>query len=109
MTLRLAVFAVFVLQVYVQVNKEAEHNEDMKQAARAFFRQLEQHESEAVSLWRQFREITVDEYQQVYKVKPAGPHNSDRQMTSRSNTQTLKPELVRKENISRLNKIECRN
>uniref|UniRef100_A0A8C2ZA30 Probable arginine--tRNA ligase, mitochondrial n=1 Tax=Cyclopterus lumpus TaxID=8103 RepID=A0A8C2ZA30_CYCLU len=53
--------------VYVQVNKEAEHNEDMKQAARDFFRQLEQHDNEAVSLWQQFREITVDEYQQVYK------------------------------------------
>lgn len=59
------------VQVYVQVNKEAEHNEDMKQAARDFFKQLEQHESEAVSLWQQFREITVDEYQHVYKVQPA--------------------------------------
>ncbi|XP_034383993.1 probable arginine--tRNA ligase, mitochondrial [Cyclopterus lumpus] len=39
----------------------------MKQAARDFFRQLEQHDNEAVSLWQQFREITVDEYQQVYK------------------------------------------
>ncbi|KAM6991822.1 putative arginine--tRNA ligase, mitochondrial [Tautogolabrus adspersus] len=56
-----------LFEVYVQVNKEAEHNEDMKQAARDFFRQLEQHESEAVSLWQQFREITVDEYQRVYK------------------------------------------
>ncbi|XP_041660659.1 probable arginine--tRNA ligase, mitochondrial [Cheilinus undulatus] len=56
-----------LFEVYVHVNKEAEHNENMKQAARDFFRQLEQHESEAVSLWQQFREITVDEYQQVYK------------------------------------------
>ncbi|KAK9531363.1 hypothetical protein VZT92_010792 [Zoarces viviparus] len=56
-----------LFEVYVQVNKEAEHNEDMMQAARVFFRQLEQHESEAVSLWQQFREITVDEYQHVYK------------------------------------------
>uniref|UniRef100_A0A8C4ICC9 Probable arginine--tRNA ligase, mitochondrial n=1 Tax=Dicentrarchus labrax TaxID=13489 RepID=A0A8C4ICC9_DICLA len=56
-----------LFEVYVQVNKEAEHNEDLKQAARNFFRQLEQHESEAVSLWQQFREITVDEYQHIYK------------------------------------------
>ncbi|KAM9339513.1 putative arginine--tRNA ligase, mitochondrial [Symphorus nematophorus] len=56
-----------LFDVYVQVNKEAENNEDMKQAARDFFRQLEQRESEAMSLWQQFREITVDEYQQVYK------------------------------------------
>lgn len=72
----MAVFGVFVLQVYVQVNKEAEHNEDIKQAARDFFRQLEKHEREAVSLWQQFREITVDEYQRVYKVQPAALNNS---------------------------------
>lgn len=68
----MAVFWCFLfLQVYVQVNKEAEHNEDMKQAAREFFMQLEQHDSEALSLWQQFREITVDEYQHVYKVQPS--------------------------------------
>lgn len=60
----------FCMQVYVQVNKEAEHNEDLKQSARDFFRQLEQRESQAVSLWQQFREITVNEYQHVYKVQP---------------------------------------
>uniref|UniRef100_A0A671XUM3 Probable arginine--tRNA ligase, mitochondrial n=1 Tax=Sparus aurata TaxID=8175 RepID=A0A671XUM3_SPAAU len=63
----LSMFGIFALQVYVQVNKEAEHNEDINQAARDFFKQLEQRESEAVSLWQQFREITVDEYQRVYK------------------------------------------
>lgn len=68
----MAVFWCFLfLQVYVQVNKEAERNEDMKQAAREFFMQLEQHDSEALSLWQQFREITVDEYQHVYKVQPS--------------------------------------
>ncbi|KAG7239710.1 hypothetical protein INR49_028646 [Caranx melampygus] len=56
-----------LFEVYVQVNKEAEHNEDIKQAARDFFRQLEQRESQAMSLWQQFRDITVCEYQQVYK------------------------------------------
>ena len=62
---------VFSSQVYVKVNKEAERNEEMKQAARDFFRQLEQRESDAVSLWKQFREITVDEYQHIYKVQSA--------------------------------------
>ncbi|TNM94804.1 hypothetical protein fugu_017563 [Takifugu bimaculatus] len=56
-----------LFEVYVTVNQEAEHNEHMKQAARDFFRRLEQHENEAVSLWKQFREITVEEYQRVYK------------------------------------------
>ncbi|XP_072217822.1 probable arginine--tRNA ligase, mitochondrial isoform X2 [Leuresthes tenuis] len=56
-----------LFEVYVRVNKEAEHNEDTKQAARDFFRQLEQHESQAVSLWQQFREITVKEYRHIYE------------------------------------------
>ncbi|XP_014833449.1 PREDICTED: probable arginine--tRNA ligase, mitochondrial isoform X1 [Poecilia mexicana] len=56
-----------LFEVYVQVNKEAEHSEDIKLAARDFFRQLEQHENQAMSLWQQFREITVKEYQHVYK------------------------------------------
>ncbi|XP_029609979.1 putative arginine--tRNA ligase, mitochondrial [Salmo trutta] len=56
-----------LFDVYVQVNKEAENNEVIGQAAREFFRQLEQQEHQAVLLWKQFREITVEEYQQVYK------------------------------------------
>uniref|UniRef100_A0A665WD83 Probable arginine--tRNA ligase, mitochondrial n=1 Tax=Echeneis naucrates TaxID=173247 RepID=A0A665WD83_ECHNA len=56
-----------LFEVYVEVNKEAEHNEEMKLAAKDFFKQLEQHESEAVSLWQQFREITVHEYEHIYK------------------------------------------
>uniref|UniRef100_A0A6Q2XG56 Probable arginine--tRNA ligase, mitochondrial n=1 Tax=Esox lucius TaxID=8010 RepID=A0A6Q2XG56_ESOLU len=56
-----------VLQVYVQVNREAENDEAVEQAGREFFRQLEQHEQHAMALWRQFREITVSEYRKVYK------------------------------------------
>ncbi|XP_035630359.1 probable arginine--tRNA ligase, mitochondrial [Oncorhynchus keta] len=56
-----------LFDVYVQVNKEAENNEVIGQAAREFFRQLEQQEHQALLLWKQFREITVEEYQQVYK------------------------------------------
>lgn len=57
------------LKVYVRVNKEADQDEVMRQAAREFFRQLEQRESKAVSLWKRFRDITVDEYRHVYKVQ----------------------------------------
>ncbi|XP_076023957.1 putative arginine--tRNA ligase, mitochondrial [Genypterus blacodes] len=56
-----------LFDVYVQVNKEAENNEEVQLAARNFFRQLEHNDSHAVSIWRQFREITVKEYQQIYK------------------------------------------
>ncbi|XP_077367571.1 putative arginine--tRNA ligase, mitochondrial isoform X3 [Festucalex cinctus] len=56
-----------LFEIYVKVNKEAEHDEDITLAARDFFRQLEQNESQAVSLWQQFRDITVSEYRHVYK------------------------------------------
>ncbi|XP_004083463.1 probable arginine--tRNA ligase, mitochondrial [Oryzias latipes] len=56
-----------LFEVYVRVNKEAEQDEALKHAARDFFRQLEQHDDEAVSLWRQFREISVQEYRDIYK------------------------------------------
>ncbi|XP_071763077.2 putative arginine--tRNA ligase, mitochondrial [Centroberyx gerrardi] len=56
-----------LFEVYVQVNRAAENNEEIRQAARDFFRQLEQREAQATSLWQQFREITVTEYQQVYQ------------------------------------------
>lgn len=56
-----------LFEVYVQVNKEAEHNENLRQEARDFFRKLEEHDAEAVCLWQRFRDITVEEYQHVYK------------------------------------------
>lgn len=56
-----------LFEVYVQVNREAEHNEELRQEARDFFRKLEVHEAEAVCLWQRFRDITVEEYQRVYK------------------------------------------
>ncbi|XP_019713458.1 putative arginine--tRNA ligase, mitochondrial [Hippocampus comes] len=56
-----------LFEVYVKVNKAAEHNEDTVLAARDFFRQLEQKESGATSLWQQFRDITVSEYGRVYE------------------------------------------
>ncbi|XP_034018308.1 probable arginine--tRNA ligase, mitochondrial [Thalassophryne amazonica] len=56
-----------LFEVYVQVNQEAERDEKIHNAARDFFKQLEQHDTKAMSLWQQFRDITVKEYQQVYK------------------------------------------
>ncbi|XP_008311718.1 putative arginine--tRNA ligase, mitochondrial [Cynoglossus semilaevis] len=56
-----------LFEVYVQANKEAEHDDGLMQAAQSFFRQLEQHEPQALTLWQQFRDITVKEYQSIYK------------------------------------------
>lgn len=63
-----AIFPVPTRQIYVQVNKEAQRNDQVQHAAGEFFRKLEQRDSKAMSLWQQFREISVKEYQQVYEV-----------------------------------------
>ncbi|KAL4649035.1 putative arginine-tRNA ligase, mitochondrial isoform X1 [Arapaima gigas] len=55
-----------LFDVYVQVNREMEREEGILQAAREFFRDLEQGAEEPLSLWRLFREITVEEYKRVY-------------------------------------------
>lgn len=57
----------YLFEVYVQVNREAEHDENLRLEAREFFRKLEEHNPEALSLWQRFRDITVEEYQHVYK------------------------------------------
>lgn len=54
--------------MYVQVNKEAENDEAIQEAAREFFRRLEDGDKQSLSLWKQFREITVEEYKRIYKV-----------------------------------------
>ncbi|GAA6085316.1 probable arginine--tRNA ligase, mitochondrial isoform X1, partial [Tachysurus ichikawai] len=57
-----------LFEVYVQVNREAEHDVSVRSDATEFYRRLEQHEEKAVLLWKQFREITVQEYKRIYQV-----------------------------------------
>ncbi|XP_059355238.1 probable arginine--tRNA ligase, mitochondrial isoform X1 [Carassius carassius] len=56
-----------LFEVYVQVNREAECDESVRSAAAEFFRRLERREDQALALWGQFREITVDEYKRIYQ------------------------------------------
>lgn len=56
-----------LFEVYVQVNREAEHDESLRSDAAEFYRCLEQHDEQALLLWKQFREITVQEYRRIYQ------------------------------------------
>ncbi|KAK9956027.1 hypothetical protein ABG768_013784 [Culter alburnus] len=56
-----------LFEVYVQVNREVESDESVRSAAAEFYRRLVQREDHALELWRQFREITVDEYKRIYQ------------------------------------------
>ncbi|NXP02510.1 SYRM protein, partial [Thinocorus orbignyianus] len=55
-----------LFEVYVQINKEAE-DENTKELAKDFFRKLEEHDEQTLSLWKQFRDLSIEEYIRVYK------------------------------------------
>ncbi|NXC72651.1 SYRM protein, partial [Anhinga anhinga] len=55
-----------LFEVYVQINKAAE-DENTKKLAKDFFRKLEEHDEQALSLWKQFRDFSIEEYIRIYK------------------------------------------
>ncbi|XP_063006695.1 probable arginine--tRNA ligase, mitochondrial isoform X3 [Melospiza melodia melodia] len=55
-----------LFEVYVQINKAAE-DENTKKLAKDFFRKLEEHDEQALSIWQQFRDLSIEEYVRIYK------------------------------------------
>ncbi|XP_025949212.1 probable arginine--tRNA ligase, mitochondrial isoform X1 [Dromaius novaehollandiae] len=55
-----------LFEVYVQINKAAE-DENTKKLAKDFFRKLEEHDEQTLSLWKQFRSFSIEEYIRIYK------------------------------------------
>lgn len=54
--------------MYVQVNKEATDDKNVARLAHEFFHRLELGDEQALSLWQRFRNLSVEEYIQIYKV-----------------------------------------
>lgn len=57
-----------LLSLYVRYNKEAENNPEMMDQARDYFNKLENKDSEAIELWTWFKEISLREFNRVYKL-----------------------------------------
>ncbi|NWY38577.1 SYRM protein, partial [Sylvia atricapilla] len=55
-----------LFEVYVQINKAAE-DENTKKLAKDFFRKLEEHDEQTLSIWKQFRDLSIEEYIRIYK------------------------------------------
>lgn len=57
--------------VYVQINKEADDNEEVGKVihdqARSYFRKMEDGDPDALALWKRFRDLSIDEYKLLYK------------------------------------------
>ncbi|XP_057646491.1 probable arginine--tRNA ligase, mitochondrial isoform X2 [Chionomys nivalis] len=56
-----------LFEVYVQVNKEATDDKNVAKLAHEFFHRLELGDVQALSLWQRFRNLSVEEYIQIYK------------------------------------------
>ena len=55
-----------LLKLYVRYNSEASEDSDMKDAARAEFKNLEEGDEEATRLWQWFKDISLKEFERVY-------------------------------------------
>ncbi|NXH18947.1 SYRM protein, partial [Bucco capensis] len=55
-----------LFEVYVEINKAAE-DENTKKLAQDFFKKLEEHDEQTLSLWKQFRDFSIEEYTRIYK------------------------------------------
>jgi arginyl-tRNA synthetase len=57
-----------LLRIYVKFHEEAEKNPQLDQEAREYFTRMEQGDQEALDLWRWFKEISLKEFERVYKM-----------------------------------------
>lgn len=57
-----------LLDLYVRYNTEASEDEEMMDAAREEFKNLEEGEEEATRLWSWFKEISFNEFDRVYNL-----------------------------------------
>lgn len=55
--------------MYVQVNKAAAEDENIKKLAQDFFRKLEARDEQTLSMWQHFRDFSIEEYVWIYKVQ----------------------------------------
>lgn len=55
-----------LVKLYVRFHEEAKADESLNEQARAWFRKIEAGDAEAVSLWQQFKALTLEEVSQTY-------------------------------------------
>lgn len=55
-----------LMRIYVKFNDGSEHNPKLIEEAREWFVKMEQNDSEAIEIWKWFKEISMVEYERVY-------------------------------------------
>lgn len=56
-----------LFDVYVKINADTKEDSTIDDAARAYFKKMEEGDEEALSLWRRFRELSIEKYKQIYE------------------------------------------
>ena len=57
-----------LLDIYVKFNAEAEKHPELIAEARAWFVKMEQNHEESLSIWNRFKDISMIEFERVYKL-----------------------------------------
>lgn len=57
-----------LLKLYVKINQETENNEELLNECRYWFKELEDGNEKAVELWKWIREVSMEEFERVYKI-----------------------------------------
>jgi arginyl-tRNA synthetase len=57
----------YSLELYVGYNKRCEDDPEAREIAKAWFKRLEDGDVEAVSLWKKFRDLSLDKFEVIYK------------------------------------------
>jgi arginyl-tRNA synthetase len=58
----------YLLEIYVKFNKEKEKTPELQDEAKKWFKKLEDGDSEAMKLWAKFRDLSLEEFNRVYKL-----------------------------------------
>ena len=56
----------YLYQLYVKFHREAEEDQELENEARLWFKKLEQGDPEACRYWNRFRQMSLDNYNQIY-------------------------------------------
>jgi arginyl-tRNA synthetase len=58
----------YLLEIYVKFNKEKEKIPELQDEAKKWFKKLEQADTEAIKLWAKFKDLSLEEFQRIYKL-----------------------------------------
>ena len=58
----------YLLQLYVKFHDESEKKPELEDEARAWFKKLEDGNREALSLWKEFKDLSIREFKKIYQL-----------------------------------------